>query len=95
MPDVPHLFKNIKQCLFNNKCITLPEDIVKNYGLTSNTVYCKHLEDLAMHQDNLELKLTSKLKLEDFQKNCHFDKLKISKSINVFNRDVSASLNYC
>jgi len=42
----------------------------------------------------LELKLVRKLNVEDFQKPGHFDKMKVSKSTSVLNRDVSASLKY-
>jgi len=41
LPDVPYLFKNIIQALFNNKFITLPEEIVKKKYLTSNIVDSK------------------------------------------------------
>lgn len=94
MPDVPHLFKNIKQSLLNNKFFTLDPNIVKKYNLPSDTVQSKHIEELARHQDDLELKLVRKLKVEDFQKPDHFDKMKVSKSTSVLNRDVSASLKY-
>lgn len=94
MPDVPHLFKNIKQALFNNKIIALSANIVSKNSLPSQTVECKHIENLAKHQDDLELKLVRKLKHEDFIKTNHFDKMKVSKSTSVLNRDVSASLEY-
>lgn len=34
MADVPHLLKNIKQSLFNNKFITIPEYIMIKNNLT-------------------------------------------------------------
>jgi len=46
MPDVPHLFKNIKQSLLNNKFFTLDLNIVKKYNLPSDTVQSKHIEKL-------------------------------------------------
>jgi len=94
MPDVPHLFKNTKQSLLNNKFFTLHPDIVKKYNLPSDTVQSKHIEELARHQDDLELKLVRKLNVEDFKKPDHFDKMKVSKSTAVLNRDVSGSLKY-
>lgn len=93
MPDVPHLFKNIKQGLFNNKYLTLSPDIVKQNNLPSNIVYCKHIEALAEHQNDLELKLVRKINVEDFKPN-HFDKMKVSKSTNMLSTEVSASLEY-
>lgn len=94
MPDVPHVFKNIKQSLLNNKFFTIEPSVVKKYSLPSDTIQSKHIEDLAVHQDNLELKLVRKLNIEDFQKPSHFDKMKVSKSTSVLNHDVSASLQY-
>lgn len=94
MPDGPHLFKNIKQSLLNNKFFTIEPIIVKKYSLPSDTVQSKHIDNLAVHQDNLELKLVRKLDVEDFQKPSHFDKMKVSKSTSVLNLDVSASLQY-
>lgn len=94
LPDVPHVFKNIKQALINNKVIIIPNDIVEKNNLTSNTVDCKHIEALCTHQDDCELKLFHKLDLEDIKKPNHFDKMKVSKATNVINRDVSASLEY-
>lgn len=94
MPDVPHLFKNIKQALFNNKIITIDQHIVKENNLPSSIVQCKHIEDLAKHQDDLELKLVRKLHVDDFQNTNHFDKMKVYNSSSIINNDVSASLEY-
>jgi len=56
MPDVPHLSKNIKQDLLSNKFITLSLDVVKKCNLHSNAVHSKHIETMAEHQNDLELK---------------------------------------
>lgn len=94
LPDVPHLFKNIKQSIINNKVITIPDNIVKENNLTSNIVDCKHIEELCKHQNDFELKLFHKLNIEDIQKPNHFDKMKVSKATSVINMDVAASLLY-
>lgn len=94
MPDVPHLFKNIKQAIFNNKCILLSSDIVREYSLPSSIVHRKHIEALAEHQNDLELKLVRKVDIDDFKKINHFDKMKISKSTSMLSTEVSASLEY-
>jgi len=94
LPDVPHLFKNIKQALFNNKFISLHEEIIKKNNLTSNIVDIKHIEQPANHQNNLELKLVRNLDAEDLQNTNHFDKIKVSKAANFVSTDVSASLQF-
>jgi len=88
------LFKNIKQAIINDKVITIPDNVVKEYNLTSNTVDCKHIEELRKHQNEFELKLFHKLNLEDIQKPNYFDKMKVSKATSVINMDVAASLSY-
>lgn len=92
MPDVPHLFKNIKQSIFNNKCILLSSDIVREYSLPSSLFHSKHIEALAEHQNDLELKLVRKVDIDDFKKINHFDKMKISMSTSMLSTEVSASL---
>jgi len=94
MADVPHLLKKIKQSLFNNKFITIPDDVILNNNLTSNIVDYKHIEQLANHQDDLELKLDHQINVNGFKKLNHFDKMKVSKSKNILSTDVSASLQY-
>lgn len=94
LPDVPHLFKNIKQALLNNKVIIIPQNIVEKNNLPSNTVDSKHIEKVCKHQNDFELKLFHRLDLEDLKKPNHFDKMKVSKATNVINPDISASLEY-
>jgi len=94
MADVSHLLKNIKQSLFNNTFITIPDDIMIKNNLTSNIVDYKHIEQLANHQDDLELKLVHKINVNDFKKPNHFDKIKVSKSKIILSTDVSTSLQY-
>lgn len=62
--------------------------------MTSNIVDFKHLEQLANHQNDIELKLVPKINVNDFKKPNHFDKMKVSKSKNIISTDVSASLKY-
>lgn len=49
-------FKNIKQSLINNIFFEIELSIVKKYSLPSDTVQNKYIENIAVHQDNLELK---------------------------------------
>lgn len=61
--------------------------------MTCNIVDFTHIE-LANHQNVLELKLVSKINVNDFKKPNHFDKMKVSKSKNIISTDVSASSKY-
>lgn len=44
--DAPHLLKNLRAGIINNKFITLPETFVKTHQLTSNIVKFSHFEEL-------------------------------------------------
>ncbi|XP_025155113.1 uncharacterized protein LOC112588667 [Harpegnathos saltator] len=91
--DTGHLLKNLKYCLLNNKTITLPEKFTNANNLSSSVVYCSHLEELAELQENLQLKLTSKIKVDYFSSST-FQKMKVNKAKNFFSRDVSGSLKF-
>lgn len=92
--DVPHLLKNIKQSLFNNKDITIPEDVVIKSHLTFNIDNYKHIEQLSTYQDDLEQKLVHKINVNDFKKLNHFNKMKVSKLTGIISTDISSSLQY-
>lgn len=56
-------------------------------------VDCSLVKELAEFQENLQLKLTSKIKIDDFS-NGSFNKMEVNKAKNLLSRDVSASLNF-
>lgn len=91
--DVPHLFKNIKAMLINNKIITLPQQIVKKYNLPTNEILSSHLSEIIAHQESNEFKLAPKLSEEDLLPT-HFSKMKVSTSTNVVNHSVSSALKF-
>lgn len=93
MADTGHLTKNIKYCLLNNKIITLHEKFINANNPSFSVVECSHLKELAKLQENLQLKLISKIKIDDFSSGT-FNKMKVSKAKNFFSYDVSTSLNF-
>lgn len=44
--DGPHLLKNLRNCLQNNKVIELPAIFIQSHNLSSSTVKCEHLVEL-------------------------------------------------
>lgn len=60
--DAPHLLKNLKSALMNNKVIELPKAFVDLYNLSSAVVECAHLNELVDIQENLHFKLIPKIK---------------------------------
>lgn len=88
--DPPHLIKNLKQALVNNEFITISDDIMTRYNLTSKNIEIKHFKELIQMQENLQLVLTLKLKLNDIKCN-NFDKMKVNKTTRFFSNDVSSA----
>lgn len=93
MADPPHLLKNIRSCLVNNKIIQIPDFFVQKYNLPSNIVDVKHITWLAEYQQDMDLKFCPKLDT-DFSKLNHFNKMKVSNAYYVLNSNVSSALNF-
>lgn len=55
MPDLVHLFKNIRSMLENQKIIYLPQSVIQSDGLSYPIVEVKYLEEL-MHEKKLIMK---------------------------------------
>lgn len=91
--DIPHLFKNIKSMIVQNKVIELPSDIVQKYGLPSKKVLASHISELVAHQETFIFKLAPKLTENDLVPT-HFSKMKVSTSTNVISHSVSSALKF-
>lgn len=55
--DGPHLLKNLRSAIINNKLIALLENFAKTRQLSSCIVKFSHLQDLVNVQENLDFKL--------------------------------------
>lgn len=93
VPDVPHIFKNIKNMLMTNKVLFISDKIQKLYNLPSNKTCSSHIEDVINYQEKLDFLLVPKLSEEDLIPN-HFQKMKVGKSRNVINHDVCTALKF-
>lgn len=91
--DVPHLLKNIRTSLLNNKRFMLPQSFVSKYNLSSPIVTSDHIENLNDYQDDFELKLAHKLTSDILNEN-HFNKMKVSRATHLLSHDVSVGLKY-
>lgn len=90
IPDPPHILKNLKQSLLSNGILTISDDIVLKYNLPSDKIELKHFNELINIQENSELLLTPKFKIDDIKCN-NFSKMKVNKAKNMFSHDVSSS----
>lgn len=91
--DGPHLLKNLKAALVNNRSIILQPNYVKALNLSSSIVKCSHLEELVAEQENMFFKFAPKLN-KDVLTMSQFNKMKVNKAVNLFNRTSNSALNY-
>lgn len=91
--DGPHLLKNLRVCLINNKIILLPEKFIETLELSSDIVQFEHLKELVAEQKDYHFKLVPKLH-ENVIKTTTFNKMKVNMATNMLNRNVSGALNY-
>lgn len=91
--DGPHLLKNLRTALINNRSIILPSNYAESLNLSSTIVQCSHLEDLVAEQENMFFKFAPKLN-KDILTTTQFNKMKVNKAVNVFNQSSSSALNY-
>src|SRR5688572_27578670 len=93
LADSPHLIKNLKAALVNGQDITLPDWIVKEQNLGSNTVTANHLRALMAFQSSMQLKISPGLTTKTLAPN-HFDKMKVSNAMSFFSHSNAAGLEY-
>ena len=84
--DSPHILK--KQALLN-KVITISNDTMIKYKLTSNKILSKHFFQLIVIQHNCKLLLTPRLKINNLICN-NFNKMKVNKAKSVFSHDINS-----
>jgi hypothetical protein len=91
LADGPHLLKNIKNCLVQNKSIQLSPYFVEKYKLPSNLVKIEHIKTFCIEEETVDLKFAPKLSV-DLLNTGHFNKVKVSHALNVLNWDVSCGM---
>lgn len=91
--DAPHLLKNLKAALLNNKVMELPAKFLETYKLSHAVVKCDHLNELIEVQENLQFKFIPKIKKQDM-KCTTFNKMKVDKATNLWSRNVSSAMNF-
>lgn len=92
--DVPHLLKNLKETLINNKVFILPQQFVQKYNLPSNKVEIAHFDYLIKSQKDLEFFLTPRFRVDSIQSTNTFSKMHVNRAKSVFSTDVSSSLEF-
>lgn len=93
LADAPHLIKNLKAALVNGQDIALPDWVVKQQNLCSNTVTANHLHALLTFQGSMQLKISPGLTTKTLTPS-HFDKMKVSNAMSFFSHSNAAGLEY-
>lgn len=91
--DAPHLFKNMKNMLVNNKIIYISDEIKNKNNLPTNEIKIDHINDIINYQKDFDFFLAPKLNEADLLPD-HFQKMKVSNATNIISRDVSSSLEF-
>lgn len=91
--DAPHLLKNLKATLINNKIIELPQKFVQTYNLSSSITKCEHLYELIDIQENLQFKFTPKISKKDISCST-FNRMKVNKARNILSQNVSSAMKF-
>ena len=91
--DVPHLLKNIRNCLLSQN-INLPETTVSKMKLKSNMVSIKHVENLVEQQEKGGLVLVPDLTMKMLNPST-FEKMRVPVARNLFSCKVSSAMIFC
>lgn len=91
--DAPHLLKNLKSALLNNKTIEVPTKFLETYNLSHPVVKCEHLNELLDIQENFLFKLIPKIRKQDMTCTT-FNKMKVNKAKQLWSRDVSNAMKF-
>ena len=93
LPDVPHVLKNVRNCLLSQD-ILLPPDIVDQYNLPGPIVSISHVRSLLALQESSELKIAPSLRRKHVEPK-QFEKMKVSLAAQLFSHSVSSALKFC
>ena len=84
MTDVPHLLKNIRNCL-ENQTMILPQDIVLNNNLPCRKVSIMNIKTIVNMQEKMELKLVPGLSYKNIHSG-QYGKMRVN---NIFGHRVT------
>lgn len=92
LADGPHLLKNLKTYLVNNKLFII-EDVMHDNNINFSYVKIDHLKELLEIEENLIFKLSRKVKKDDLR-NDRFNKMKVNKAKQILSIEISSSLKF-
>lgn len=93
MPDVPHVYKNIRGMFLSHKVLGITKEIAEKYNLPSTKIELDHVGLLIEYDKDKELKLAPKLDSSHLE-STHFDKMKVSTAFNLLHRKNGIALEW-
>lgn len=93
LPDVPHVLKNVRNCLLSND-IVLPPETVQQYSLPGAIVSMSHVQKLHELQQASDLKIAPSLRRQHVAPK-QFEKMKVRFAAQLFSHSVSSALQFC
>ena len=92
LADIPHLLKNIRNCLLANN-ILLPLDVVTTNSLPNNTVSVEPVHQLVELQNKTNLKIAPSLTAAHIKPG-QYEKMKVSIAAQFFSRSTASALRF-
>jgi len=92
MADVPHVLKNLRNCLLTRK-ICLPANIQKEYNLPSSTVSLSHIRKLVELQENSDLKIAPSLHRNHIEPK-QFQKMKVGLAAQLLSHSTASAMRF-
>jgi hypothetical protein len=92
LADVPHLLKNIRNCLLKQNVI-LPREVVNEFGLPSSEVSISHVRKLVELQENSDFKIAPSLSKKHVDPK-QFEKMKVNVAAQLLSHSTASALRF-
>jgi len=93
LADVPHLLKNIRNCLMTQDII-LPPEVLRQHNLPSPKVQMQHIAAVVELQNESELKIAPSLTNRHIEPG-QYQKMRVSTAAQVLSHSTASALRYC
>jgi hypothetical protein len=90
--DVPHLLKNVRNCLLSNNII-LPCEVVDEFALPTNAVSMSHIRKIVELQENSDFKIAPSLSPKHVDPK-QFEKMKVNVAAQLLSHSTASALRF-
>ena len=93
LADIPHLLKNIRNCLLTQD-IVLPPDVLIKENLISPKVSIQHIAAVINHEEDNELKIAPVLSRHHVEPG-QYQKIRVSTAAQLLSHSTASVLRFC